>query len=53
MKVGWKKQASWFLILVYSSPNIQLRKLLWDSLIELTENVKGPWSVIGDFNPIL
>lgn len=48
-----KRVAEWFCSGVYASPNPSLRVNLWNYLISLRGNIKGPWMMAGDMNEIL
>jgi len=52
LKVGWRKQAHWYLTVVYGSPKFQYLKVLWEALINIAGSIRGGWSVIGGFNTI-
>ncbi|XP_060200398.1 uncharacterized protein LOC132628651 [Lycium barbarum] len=43
---------SFDLTTVYAECTIPLRKPLWEELLSLSNKLKGPWEVIGDFNMI-
>lgn len=44
---------SWLFSIIYASTKVANRRILWDNLENLSNNYKGPWLVIGDFNDIL
>lgn len=41
---------SWWLTCVYGEPNARLREALWNDLRHISQHVRGPWLVAGDFN---
>jgi len=41
---------SWNLTLVYASPQVQTRELLWPQLQHLATEYRKPWLLAGDFN---
>ncbi|XP_074277192.1 uncharacterized protein LOC141600836 [Silene latifolia] len=43
---------TFFLTAIYASPKFRLQKLLWDSLIDLADNLSLPWTCLGDFNEV-
>ncbi|XP_059284742.1 uncharacterized protein LOC132038032 [Lycium ferocissimum] len=43
---------TFYLTTVYAECTIPLRKPLWEELLSLSNKLKGPWGVIGDFNVI-
>ncbi|XP_074282922.1 uncharacterized protein LOC141607470 [Silene latifolia] len=43
---------NFFLTAIYTSPKFRIRKLLWDSLINLADNISLPWACLGDFNEV-
>ncbi|KAI8527240.1 hypothetical protein RHMOL_Rhmol12G0060200 [Rhododendron molle] len=45
--------ASWFLSVVYASPNPRLREALWEDLKLFSANTNNsPWVAVGDFNEL-
>ncbi|KAL5752312.1 hypothetical protein ACOSQ2_022819 [Xanthoceras sorbifolium] len=42
----------WVLTIIYASPNISLRKKLWNYLQTIRDYFKGSWMIVGDFNEI-
>ncbi|KAI9077809.1 hypothetical protein K1719_040295 [Acacia pycnantha] len=44
---------TWELTLVYGSPNIVQRRILWRDLMQLSLSVHMPWCLGGDFNATL
>lgn len=42
----------WFMSCVYAYNNPSLRRSLWIDLRNIAGNIKGPWTVLGDFNCI-
>ncbi|XVF64686.1 hypothetical protein PTKIN_Ptkin09bG0187600 [Pterospermum kingtungense] len=44
---------SWFLSIVYASPDYGLRKLVWRDLDQISLGINGPWLPIGDYNFVL
>ncbi|KAI9100884.1 hypothetical protein K1719_024008 [Acacia pycnantha] len=45
--------ASWQFTVVYASPNVAVRRTIWDHLARLAGGMQGPWLVGGDFNGTL
>ncbi|KAI9089336.1 hypothetical protein K1719_029615 [Acacia pycnantha] len=41
-----------FLTAIYAVPHSNLRAVLWDNLLRISNNTSSPWSVVGDFNDI-
>lgn len=39
--------------IVYAQNQLEVRKRLWEELIELSHGINVPWIAIGDFNNIL
>ncbi|XP_061348526.1 uncharacterized protein LOC133293922, partial [Gastrolobium bilobum] len=37
---------------IYASPREEIRKRLWDDLLQLSEDISVPWLIAGDFNEI-
>lgn len=48
----FQRPISFFVTVVYTKCDEQLRNILWDDLIETTSSISGPWGVVGDFNVI-
>lgn len=44
---------TWLFTIVYGSPIPSQRRILWEKLKELSENVDLPWAIAGDFNAFL
>ncbi|GLT42706.1 hypothetical protein SLA2020_166920 [Shorea laevis] len=42
----------WFFYVVYGRPQFDMRSLLWDNLVQFSQNINGPWVAIGDFNDV-
>ncbi|XP_025617033.1 uncharacterized protein [Arachis hypogaea] len=51
--VSSKTSTTWLLTAIYGSPQKVNRKLLWNNLRNLAENINAPWCLIGDFNVTL
>ena len=43
----------WLLSVVYASPKIVERQLLWDNLSTISSLHALPWVIVGDFNEVL
>lgn len=43
---------NWWFTAVYASPNDNCKKLLWEELKDIVNNLKGSWMVACDFNDI-
>ncbi|OMO50810.1 reverse transcriptase [Corchorus capsularis] len=46
-------ESKFLLSVIYASPILEIRRRLWDSLIEFAGSVDVPWLVMGDFNDVL
>ncbi|XP_070057638.1 uncharacterized protein [Nicotiana tomentosiformis] len=44
---------SWLFSFIYASTNVNCRNQLWNNLVDMHANYKGPWFVGGDFNDVL
>lgn len=44
--------AKFHLTLVYAKCRTFLRRTLWEDLVSVSNNIQGPWSIMGDFNVI-
>ena len=53
LRVEDKGGVQWFLTAVYGSPSRVGRDGLWDELLNLWEDMEGPWVLLGDFSTIL
>ncbi|MCI31671.1 hypothetical protein A2U01_0052883, partial [Trifolium medium] len=52
MKVSYPCMKEWFFTAVYASPNEDNRRILWEDLNQIANNMREPWMVAGDFNDI-
>jgi hypothetical protein len=52
LKVQYHSGEQWFFTAVYASPNEENRKLLWEDLCDIANNMMEAWLVAGDFNDI-
>ncbi|XP_058762472.1 uncharacterized protein LOC131635855 [Vicia villosa] len=43
-------EGNWLFTVVYASPQENKRKVLWEEIKTLAENVNSPWMLAGDFN---
>lgn len=43
----------WLVMLVYGSPSVTFRQLLWDSVRRIGMSCSNPWVLLGDFNAVL
>ncbi|GLT45908.1 hypothetical protein SLA2020_197050 [Shorea laevis] len=41
---------SWHFTFVYGEPNTQLRRLMWDRVMDLRRHTSVPWLLMGDLN---
>ena len=48
--VKLQNQIGWFVTIVYASPHLLNRELLWLDLQHFAENCQLPWLLAGDFN---
>lgn len=53
LQVTWKGRISWFISVVYASPRLAPRQILWDDLRAIADNMEEPWVILGDFNSIM
>ncbi|KAK4259900.1 hypothetical protein QN277_006188 [Acacia crassicarpa] len=53
LQVTTPSRPSWLFSVVYASPSSGVRRLVWDHLARLANEVQGPWLVGGDFNGTL
>lgn len=53
MRVQWRSETPWLLTVVYGSPQLPRRQILWCELREIAQFVAGEWCIIGDFNTLL
>lgn len=53
MEVSWRNEATWYLFAVYGNPHHAQRQYLWDEIVEIHQNISGPWALLGDFNGTL
>ncbi|XP_019430691.1 PREDICTED: uncharacterized protein LOC109338019, partial [Lupinus angustifolius] len=42
-----------FICAVYAHTNYMMRRTLWNDILSLISNNKGPWCCLGDFNSVL
>ncbi|XP_061349159.1 uncharacterized protein LOC133294495 [Gastrolobium bilobum] len=45
-------QQAFLYTVIYASPREEIRKRLWDDLLQLSEDISVPWLIAGDFNEI-
>ena len=50
VEIHYKRQASWLLTVVYASPHMQRREILWHELQHFASECNKPWLLAGDFN---
>jgi len=50
VEVKPQNRRSWLLSVVYASPHIQLREILWQELQRFASEHQKPWLLAGDFN---
>lgn len=53
IKVSWKNEVDWLLIVVYGSPKFQYPQDLRDNLSKIAVNVECEWVIVEDFNFVL
>ena len=44
---------SWFISLIYASPRLNERRILWSNLTKVAQLHQLPWLLLGDFNEVL
>ena len=53
MKIRWRDEDPWFLAVVYGSPQKMHHRGLWEGIRNISQNIQGPWCLMGDFNALL
>ncbi|GAU35497.1 hypothetical protein TSUD_384520 [Trifolium subterraneum] len=53
LRVKYPNGDWWYFTPVYASPLEERRKLLWDDLTAIAQNMTDPWMLAGDFNDIM
>ncbi|OMO90964.1 reverse transcriptase [Corchorus capsularis] len=48
-----KDQEEFMLTVVYASPKLEVRRILWTHMEDLARTITLPWVVLGDFNDVL
>jgi hypothetical protein len=52
LQVQYKNENSWFFTPIYASSCEENRRLLWEDLMSIANNMNDAWLVAGDFNDI-
>lgn len=52
-RVNPNSVSSWFLSVIYASPQSGAREHLWEELHGIKSSCSGPWAIAGDFNTVL
>lgn len=52
LKMRLEKEREWYFTPVYASPNEDNRRILWEELKVIADNMNQPWLLAGDFNDI-
>jgi hypothetical protein len=46
MEVSWRHETHWYLTVVYVSPHVARRQMLWDDLEDIVGTITSEWAVI-------
>ena len=53
LKVKFEQNDSWFLTIIYGSPQPTTRRELWGRLRSILDQIEGEWCAGGDFNWVI
>ncbi|KAK4279950.1 hypothetical protein QN277_011644 [Acacia crassicarpa] len=53
IQVAMPTGPSWHFTIVYASPNVAARRVIWEHLTRLAGGMQGPWLIGGDLNGTL
>ncbi|XP_058784715.1 uncharacterized protein LOC131659557 [Vicia villosa] len=51
-RIKMEDSNQWFFTAIYARPQENSKKMLWDDLKEISNNMREPWMMAGDFNDI-
>ncbi|XP_058778740.1 uncharacterized protein LOC131652797 [Vicia villosa] len=51
-RIKMEDSSQWFFTAIYARPHENSKKKLWDALKDISNTMRGPWMMAGDFNDI-